>query len=234
MKLTGIFSLGIAVVFVSSVSAIGPIDRPTPPPCCVDGVCHAHAARFGYFPTRWRVWPGVSVAPMPTVQPPAVRQVPGMPIIEPPTPEEEDRQAPEPIRSSLPQQEMQPPAGAVPRTTPLESLDGRGGATNETQQQQAPGTQGPGGFPQPLFMPRPTTTPPQTGGERSGAELDRPPAPPLASIRGGGPRTVQQSAFTPHSRAALSPASAASVSPRQRYSDDPPPAPPLALGQASL
>jgi hypothetical protein len=47
MKRTRILSLSFAAVFASTALATLPLDRPTPPPCCVDGICHAHAARFG-------------------------------------------------------------------------------------------------------------------------------------------------------------------------------------------
>jgi hypothetical protein len=244
MKLVSIITCGVMASLAGSTWAIDLLDRPSPPPCCVDGVCYAHATQFGYFQTRWRVWPGLSVAPMPTVQPPTARPVPGMPIIEPPKPEEEDRQAPPPIKSAVPQSELQPPAGAVPRSTPLESLDGRGGTSEAPP---APRTQGPGGFPQqpsgfpqqpggipqPFLPPGPSTTPLPTGGERSGADVDRPPLPPFASARGNGLRTIQSSGFTSNPRAELRPA-APSARQRQRAASDPPPAPPLALGQAAL
>jgi hypothetical protein len=250
MKLAAIVTLGIVASLAGNARAqINLIDRPTPPPCCVDGVCHAHAARFGYFQTRWRVWPGLSVAPLPTVQPPTARPIPGVPVIEPIPPEQEDRQAPEPIKSSVPPPDVEPPAGAVPRTAPLESLDGRG--TDQMQsapqapgpsflqppgglQPQPGGVPQPGGFPQPMFLPRPSTTPAPTGGERSGAAVDRPPAPPIASNRGGIVGAAEAIGFTSTLRTVARPAAAPSIPPRQRITNDPPPAPPLALGGASL
>lgn len=93
------------------------IDRPTPPPCCADGRCLANPL-YGYYPTRWRLWP---------VEPPATsvnqkfnpeqlqNQVPA--FVTPPA-EEEDRKAPPP---TTPREEpgagSRSPSAGGPNTT---------------------------------------------------------------------------------------------------------------------
>src|SRR5262245_25067929 len=117
MKLARTLFYGLLASAPLSAAATLPLDRPTPPPCCVDGICRAHAGSFGYFPTRWRTWPGLGVAPMPTLQPPDIKNIPGLPAIEPPKPEDEDRQAPEPTKPAAPAPlNFAPPAAGVPRT----------------------------------------------------------------------------------------------------------------------
>jgi hypothetical protein len=200
MKLARILSLGIAVGFAQCALATLPLDRPTPPPCCVDGICHAHAARFGYFPTRWRVWPGLAVAPMPTPPTTTPRNIPGINPYDPIRPEDEDRQAPEPTRTSLPAAEQpqgEQPTNGAPPTGPRDSRGGAG-APPTAPLGTPPGglTLPPGGLPttpgplqlQPTMpggpAPRPSTTPlapPPTGTSPLGPPLGAPPlgTPPL-------------------------------------------------------
>jgi hypothetical protein len=197
--------MGAVACAAASVAAAGPpIDPPTPPPCCVDGVCRAHATTFGYFPTRWRVWPGIGVAPEPTIQEPQVRKVPGVEPYDLPPPEEEDRRAPEPTRSPDRPAAGTPAGeaadGAQPVTTPLEQLGPRPGATERTPpigvppvttpqggfppfspQQGVPQGTPPGAMPPsdvPSTFPTPDTVPFNT---QPFGDLDRPPAPPFAS-----------------------------------------------------
>lgn len=45
------------------------IDPPTPPPCAADGTCYPNTSEWGYYPSRWRTWPGVSLEPTPSKGP---------------------------------------------------------------------------------------------------------------------------------------------------------------------
>ena len=234
MKHARIISLGIIVGIATSAAATVPLDRPTPPPCCADGVCHAHPGTFGYFQTRWRVWPGVSIAPMPTVKQPIVREIPGIEKIEIPTPEEEDRQAPPPTKSPTTQSPIEVAPGTVPTTTPLESLELRDPGAGPTTPATPP-TATPGG-PQPAT---PRVTYPPFGSEPSGG-TDRPPMPPFSpsASRSRTPINVQPAAQSAAgwstARTPVIPASRPSGQTQQRGANDPPPPPPFALGSATL
>ena len=63
MNRSTIFSLGVftSTALAGVALAETRLDRPTPPAQCVDGICPAHPFTHGYFPTRWRVWPGSEV-----------------------------------------------------------------------------------------------------------------------------------------------------------------------------
>jgi hypothetical protein len=73
-----------------------PLDRPTPPPCAADGTCYPNENTWGWYPCRWRKWPGEELVPTPAgVQPtPADRMGTDLKPYETPTPEQEDAQAP--------------------------------------------------------------------------------------------------------------------------------------------
>ena len=43
-----------------------PIDPPTPPPCAADGTCYPNTGEWGYYPSRWRPWPGDQLVPTPS------------------------------------------------------------------------------------------------------------------------------------------------------------------------
>jgi hypothetical protein len=88
--------------------------RPTPPPCCADGLCYPKADTWGVYGTRWRQWPiqyttggpgapGLGAPGQPGQAPPFVL----------PSPDEEDRRAPPP---SVPKR----PPGQPPRQQPRE------------------------------------------------------------------------------------------------------------------
>jgi hypothetical protein len=235
MKLTRTITLAIVAGIGPVAAATLPLDRPTPPPCCVDGICTVHAAEFGYHPTRWRVWPGLSQAPLPTVQQPTIRNIPGIPAIETPKPEEEDRQAPPPIRSLAPPRpvtETSPPTGgapgATPQTAPFDTNNGlgSGGATPTsplTPRSGAPGTTTPPGLPQPSlpFGNEPSSTP--------SSPLDFPFS-PSASLNT--PATQAYATTSPTAGIVRTASSAASapLPARRSHNDDPPPAPPFIRG----
>ncbi len=55
-----------------SVTALGRaplIDPPTPPPCAADGICYPNTGGWGYYPARWRTWPGAQLEPTPAKTP---------------------------------------------------------------------------------------------------------------------------------------------------------------------
>ncbi len=211
MKYTIAWSLGVFAYFAIGGAALGEtrLDRPTPPPQCVDGVCTANPASYGYFKTRWRAWPGLGVAPMPSAEPQPTPSLPGVPPYEVPPPEKEDLKAPPPTKSAQPVTTgTTPPAGAAP------GVLGPGGPTPPTGTEpfgpretgagpSAPpfplppaGTQ-PGPFqPSTPFQPqsgpfspagpptplqRPTTAPLGEGPPTS--DLDLPPAPRFAALQ---------------------------------------------------
>jgi hypothetical protein len=223
-----------AGMIINRAAAVGPgLDRPTPPPCCADGVCFVHSHHHGYFPTRWRVWPGHGLMPAPTAPTlaapaPTVSPAPDVPPYDVPPPEKEDLKAPPPTTSPAEGPPSPTPAVPAPTTAPLETLGPREGDGNRT----APFLPTPFSPTPPLPGPdiRPPafpTTPPGGGGEPQG-RLDPPPAPPFAMLRSDRrPR--------PHTPRAIAPVieepRAAMSTPRMRSagasSSDPPPAPPL-------
>jgi hypothetical protein len=245
MKLTRTLTIAIVASIGPVAAATLPLDRPTPPPCCADGICAAHASSFGYFPTRWRVWPGLSQAPLPTVKQPTIRQIPGITPIEPPSPEEEDRQAPQPIRTLAPPRPTTeaPPTTTSPTTTPPPStpqtrpFDGPTGPAGGAGAQTPPSTLVPRssmptgttpGLPQPgQSQPSPLFDgQPPGGGATSPSSL----FPPSASLNGAQP-AGSANAYG----GTIRPASAATAAParQRRNSDDPPPPPPFTLGNSA-
>ncbi|MEX2317716.1 MAG: hypothetical protein WD669_11230 [Pirellulales bacterium] len=236
-------SLVVTLCFTADIAAAinPPLERPTPPPCCADGVCYAHARTYGYFQTRWRTWPGLGVAPMPTLQTPPSNQIPGFPTYETPTPEKEDLQAP-PLTKASPETSAVETPGALPQTKPLETPALP--IPRPTTTLPLPGIPQPT-LPQPALpqptgtqpsVPRPATTP--LGELKPPDALDPPPAPPSytkPTLRP--PLALQQNAATTTTaRSATRSPGAARTSPgrsTQRTSGDPPPPPPLALGSAS-
>ena len=45
------------------------VDPPTPPPCAADGTCYPNTGEWGYYPARWRTWPGAQLEPTPSKAP---------------------------------------------------------------------------------------------------------------------------------------------------------------------
>jgi hypothetical protein len=221
LKLSAMGLLALVASLASTFAAGPPLTRPTPPPCCVDGVCHAHASTFGYFPTRWRVWPGLGVAPEPKIEETPVREIPGVRPFEMPPPEEEDRQAPPPTKSPAKTTTGTPaatPAGEVPvgqpTTTPLEQLGpGTGGAEGTPSPLtvppigipqgatpygrpaiSTPDSSAPGTMPPTNVVPPTLPETPQTVPFESQpfSDADRPPTPPFAASGGDQPRAAQK------------------------------------------
>ena len=73
------------------------VDGATVPPCTAEGGCYPKRNTFGFYATRWRTWPGAKYGgPAPTAADPSE----DVPVIDPPTAEEEDQQAPPPIEDA--------------------------------------------------------------------------------------------------------------------------------------
>ena len=73
---------------------------PTPPPCSADGYCQPDGRQWGYTQQKWRRWPGSDAIGK---QPGAGEIGPQLPGVDPPRKEAEDRTAPPPVESILPQ-----------------------------------------------------------------------------------------------------------------------------------
>jgi len=93
------------------------VDKPSPPPCCVDGVCYPKTNTWGYYPGRWRPWPGEEPQPS-TIEPTPAEQETGIPSYETPPPQEEDRRAPPPTKPVAPAAPPLTPPVTPPITTP--------------------------------------------------------------------------------------------------------------------
>jgi hypothetical protein len=69
MKLLTITVASLATCWTIGV-AVGrsplPLDPPTPPPCAADGTCYPNTGEWGYYPSRWRPWPGDQLEPTPS------------------------------------------------------------------------------------------------------------------------------------------------------------------------
>ena len=127
-----------------------PIDRPTPPPCAADGICYPNINEWGYYPGRWRRWPGHELVPTPAEPAPADRLGPDLAPYEVPSPEKEDERA--------------PPASTKRETTaPAGEPSGDASAPEGLDTPTSPS------YPSPLSQPAEPTT-----------DLDPPPAPPFA------------------------------------------------------
>jgi hypothetical protein len=233
------------------------IDRPTPPPCCADGQCFASPMTYGYYDTHWRRWPLEAIAQAkpqaepgkPGAIPPALKNE--VPAFVTPPPEQEERKAPPP---SVPAGEQAPGTGpgGTPRTPtgpagPQGPPSPTGPAGPATQPRTGPGFTTPG-FPNP-GLPSPPTGPSQPGGQGTQpstqplyksvspdsplnrnttqpmGDADPPPAlpfgPALVAPQQPGRDVSQQPAATPVQRQVAQPV--------ESPSNDPPPAPPIAL-----
>lgn len=205
----------LAICTVGAVASAGPplLDRPSPPPCCADGLCYPNPTTFGWYATRWRRWPTETLEPIPAgAMPPA-----GLKDIEPYSPpgkEEEDRRAPAPTRKpeAAAEAEATSPAGApaaeTPSTTPL---------APPTTPVAPPG----GGVTEP-----PGKMPWENGAPTG--DWDPPPAPPF-----GRPSIVEAPAIRAAGRPVSAPAHRRAVRARPAASHDPPPPFPLAMSNGA-
>ena len=181
MRISKRYAAGVLAAFAMGEFASAhdppPLDRPTPPPCCADGLCYPNPTTWGVYPTRWRRWPGVvdaALEPSPAPEPGELG--PEVPSYEPPPAEEEDRRAPPPTQRRRP---------AAP---PAEEEAGPGGPPEG--EDGAPSFESPS-FDRPSLEERPAETPgiptfpwdqPAPEAEPT-SDADPPPAPPFASFR---------------------------------------------------
>jgi len=153
-----------AVAATSVALGSGPplIDPPTPPPCAADGTCYPNTCRWGYYPGRWRTWPGTELAPEPTSAAP--------------TPAEMQRVSPELGHSETPPAELED--AAAPPSSPKHEPPAAAAEPSE----KPPGSSSDGlppGMPDvPLPDVETPTTTPLTAPPTS--EVDPPPALPSA------------------------------------------------------
>ena len=175
----GCFLAGCMWVGRAHAQIPGLIDRPSPPPCAADGTCYPNKEVWGYYPGRWRTWPGVSGLPTPsTLEPTPADLGPELSPHETPRPEVEDRQA--------------PPATTKrqPASLPVEAAEG-GAESEPTPPQFTPPTptglptsdaDPPPAFPLSLTVQAGTFAPAATARSRTDASTrstgDPPPAPP--------------------------------------------------------
>ena len=85
MKLFKQFGSVIAVLTLIYGDAFAagppPIDRPSPPACCADGMCYPNPTTWGFYGTRWRRWPTTQLEPTPAdAQPPGTRRLKFRPL----------------------------------------------------------------------------------------------------------------------------------------------------------
>jgi hypothetical protein len=220
-----------------AIAAHPPLDRPTPPPCCADGICYPNPITWGWYETRWRRWPTEELQPTPAPAAPIPgKKIPDIPAYETPPPEEEDRRAPPPTKPRAEAEEgaevpgeapVAPPPGGgpeAPRTAPLTPPPGG----QLTPPPAAPLTPGPPAPLTPPLTPPPTKMPWENGQEPTG-DWDPPPALPTATAV-----TVDRdpSSRAPNRFAPAQPNRPA-AEPRDLPNHDPPPMLPVALASTS-
>jgi hypothetical protein len=227
-----------------------PLDRPTPPACCADGICYPNPTTFGVYATRWRRWPTERLEPTPAGVKPPAEAPPELPSYERPRAEEEERAAPPPTKAAEEAREekekeptpqaMPPGPGAVPFGTPpgpgsepplpFDETPPAAPTTPpgmrfpwETEEPTTPSTTPPATPPTTPVVPPtvPLNSSPPTG------DWDPPPPPPFGApsrAEGVQVRAAERSA-TPRVERPAPPR-------RQTPSNDPPPAFPIALADA--
>jgi len=110
--------LAISSMSGASLGRAPLIDPPTPPPCAADGICYPNTGGWGYYPARWRTWPGVQLEPTPAKSPTEAGRIsPELGPAEPPPADLEDAAAPP--SSARPREEAsETSTGPKPPTTP--------------------------------------------------------------------------------------------------------------------
>ena len=255
MKFIRTIGAGVLVACASNnpaTAANPPLDRPTPPPCCADGICYPKPDTWGVYGTRWRRWPGDELEPTPASRAPG-KAVPDLEPYETLPPELEDRSAPPPTKPRAeaegegerpperpiapgPGGEMEAPRG-TPLTTPPESPLT---APPESPLVPRPTTPFSPGPTSPFSPGTPTSPVPQgdrmpweNGGNEPTGDWDPPPAPPTATAAmpvnlERAPARRVPNRFTPaQPTRPVAP-------PRQSPGNDPPPILPVALASATL
>jgi hypothetical protein len=205
---------------VGTALAGPPLDRPSPPPLCADGICRPNPTTFGWYQTRWRRWPTVALEP--TAAEPAVR-TPELPSHELPPKEEEDRAAPKPTEASRSEGDTdgeRPTEGReTPRPTTL-APPGSGLDLPLPSDERAPSTM-------PFDQLESPTTRPQTVPLNDGlptGDIDPPPAPPF-----GSPSFANGPVVRKDLRPAARPVRRLTPATSRAREHDPPPALPITL-----
>jgi hypothetical protein len=204
------------------------IDRPSPPACCVDGLCYPNPTTWGYYGTRWRRWPTTQLEPTPAEARPPGAPTPEIPAFERPPAEDEEQAAPPPTRAAEEaRQEEEEDArqqGTPPATLPF-------GPPQDSDTQPAPPSPLDNTRPAPprMTLPwdqEPPTTPPTTPlneGAPTG-DWDPPPTPPFEkpSLVERGPARAAERSSVPTMPRRTAPV-------HRSPSNDPPPAFPIAM-----
>jgi len=112
----------LLMAYGAPVLAVGSpplVDPPMPPPCAADGTCYPNTSEWGYYPSRWRTWPGAQLEPTPSKAPTEAegRVSSELGSSEPPPPELEDAAAP-PSSPKREEPSVSPPAEGVPQPAP--------------------------------------------------------------------------------------------------------------------
>jgi hypothetical protein len=204
-----------------------PLDRPSPPACCADGMCYPNPTTWGVYQTRWRRWPTEELEPTPAEERPDL--VPEAERFERPPAEEEDRAAPPPTPAAERAREEEeedaavPQDGQAPGAAPVAPPGGiqvplptREAPTPPTL--RMPWEEEPAAEPAPDVPESPGTVPLGPTGD-----LDPPPAPPFQS-----PRLVDRPAARTPDRPKAQPELDRVVPASRSPVFDPPPAFPLA------
>lgn len=212
--------LSICAVTGTALAGSPLIDPPTPPPCAADGTCYPNTCRWGFYPARWRTWPGAELVPEPTSAAP--------------TPAEEPRVSPELGHSETPPPELED-AAAPPSSPKHEPPPTTPAASESTETPPAGSGDGlPPGMPNvPLPDAETPPTSPLTAPPTS--PLMAPPASPLTAppTSEADPPPALPSAFSARTRQGRSTSDRQAMAPIVRKSGvsrvtsgDPPPSPP--------
>jgi hypothetical protein len=152
VKIIGAGALAMSAV-KPAVADNPPLDRPTPPPCCADGICYPNIGEWGWYKTNWRRWPTEELQPTPgAVAPKAGTEIPDIGPYETPTPEQEDQRAPPRTKVREEGEEVE-----GPRQGPLQRPSAPGGSESPRTSPLAPGPSSPTMPPPSRLTPGPTS-----------------------------------------------------------------------------
>jgi hypothetical protein len=238
MKCLAIIGTGALAICAYDLAraAHPPLDRPTPPPCCADGICYPNPTTWGVYGTRWRRWPTDTSQLVPAAPAPVRDLGPDIPAYETPRAEDEDRRAPP--RTVTPAEEAE---AAEPGTAPL-TPSGEGGLetppttpltpqtsplTPQTSPLAPPGTPL---TPEPSPLAPPTRMPWEEDATGPTGDWDPPPSLPTATAATSAPQGSLRTMRQTEQAAPRIPTSR----PRHAPSNDPPPSLPVSLASATL
>jgi hypothetical protein len=245
MQLVKVIGTGALAMCVADCAygAYPPLDRPTPPPCCADGIGYPNVPTWGWYGTRWRRWPTDLGESAVTPAAPSEKFGPDIKPFETPAAEDEDRRAPPPTQPKAEEEKEgtepgpEAPPPAIPPAAPTTPSPDRGFLTPPTAPVIPPGrmpweeTTPPGPAPNGGLESPPTTplTPPpgrmpwEETSEQPTGDLDPPPSLPSIVTVGAKRALVPQAPES--ARQQQPPAAPRQIAP----TDDPPPKPPVVL-----